>query len=102
MRSVLWWVGVTVAALALAAVAVHGFGVRLVGVPAALVDTYDFMAQAVFDKSEPWIERHLAALRDWSGRDLQLYPHWKNIFLVMWLYFLADIRSAVEQRRPVV
>lgn len=102
MRSVLWWVGVTVGALALAALVVHGFGVHLVGLPGVVVDTYDFFSQAVFGKLELWIERHLTPLRDWAGRDLLLYPHWKNVFLVMWLYFLADIRSAVEQRRPAV
>src|SRR5262245_31739971 len=102
MRSVLWWVGVTVGAFALAALVVHGFNVRLVGVPGILLDTYDFFTQAIFGKLEPWIARRLAMLNNWAGRDLLLYPHWKNVFLVMWLYFLADIRSAIEQRRPIV
>ncbi|MBI1213354.1 MAG: hypothetical protein GC190_17965 [Alphaproteobacteria bacterium] len=102
MGSVLWWTGVVVGALALAALVVHGFGVA-VGAPFdGVLDTYELVSQAVFGKFEPAIERWLATTQSEVGHDLLLYPHWKHVFLLLWLYFLADLRSAVEQRKFVV
>jgi hypothetical protein len=102
MRSVLWWIGVTVGALALAALIAHGFGMRMAAPLDSVLDTFDFIMQAVFGKIEPQIARRLARMSAWAGRELHLYPHWRYIFLLMWLFFLADIRSAIEQRRPVL
>jgi hypothetical protein len=102
MGSVLWWIGVIVGALALAALIVHGFGVT-VGPPfGGVLDTYEIASQAVFGKFEPAIERWLAIAQTKVGRQLYLYPHWKHVFLLLWLYFLADLRSAFAQRRFLI
>jgi hypothetical protein len=29
----------------------------------------------------------------WSGWHVQLYPHWKHVFILMWLYIAADALS---------
>lgn len=101
MGSILWWTGVVVGALALAALIVHGFGVA-VGMPfGGVLDTYEIVSQAMFGKFEPAIEHGLALLQNRTGHALHLYPHWKHVFLLLWIYVLADLRSAVEQNKFV-
>ena len=102
MGSILWWTGVVVGALALSALIAHGFAIA-VGAPfGGVLDTYEIVSQAVFGKFEPAIERWLAIAQHRTGRELHLYPHWKHIFLLLWLYVLADLRSAIEQSKYLV
>jgi hypothetical protein len=102
MGSILWWTGVVVGALALSALIVHGFGVA-VGAPfGGVLDTYELISQAVFGKFEPALEHGLRIAQRHTGRELHLYPHWKHVFLLLWLYFLADLRSAIEQSKFVI
>jgi hypothetical protein len=102
MGSILWWTGVVVGALALSALIVHGFGIA-VGAPfGGLLDTYELISQAVFGKFEPVTEHALTIVQRHLGRQLHLYPHWKHVFLLLWLYFLADLRSAIEQSKWLI
>jgi hypothetical protein len=97
MRSFLWWFGVIVGALALAGLVVHGFGLSLASPLAFIVDRYDLVTQTIFAPLAP-ATNSFGALRYRNGHELQLLAQWKDVFLILWLYFTADIRSAVEQR----
>jgi hypothetical protein len=59
------------------------FGPFLLGV----LEFYENQAREFFSLFEPFIKDQLAHLRAFFGWDLQLYPHWKHAFVLMWLYF---------------
>lgn len=97
MRALLWWLGVIVGAFALAALVRHGLALSLTPRLGATVDAFDSISQAFFAK----VYAAFAAPQDHAG-EFELHPYAKDIFLVLWLFFLADIRGAVEQRRWLV
>jgi hypothetical protein len=50
------------------------------------------LAQIAVVLVDPWIERLFAQLRQLFSIDLQLYPHWKHVFILLWLYLGANSR----------
>jgi hypothetical protein len=64
------------------------FGPFLLGV----LEFYEDQAREFFSLFEPFIKEQLANLRAYIGWDLQLYPHWKHAFVLMWLYFGTGAR----------
>lgn len=70
------------------ALARDGFNVSfndfLEGIVRAYDDVAKDLALALF---EPMIQPVLAKLRAWLTLDLQLYPHWKHLFVLLWLLF---------------
>ncbi len=69
----------------------HGFAVSFVSSLQIVLNFYDQAMQVLFGWAEPWIKQELAALRDWIGWNLQLYPHWKYIFVLISIYFIRGV-----------
>jgi hypothetical protein len=65
------------------------FGPFLLGV----LEFYENQAREFFNLFEPFIKEQLANLQAFFGWDLQLYPHWKHAFVLMWLYFGTFARA---------
>ncbi len=53
-----------------------------------VVEAYDNAALAILGSLEPYV---LAALQ-FIDVDVDLEPHWRHVFVFMWLYFLNDAR----------
>lgn len=63
-----------------------------------LVDEYKSYASAVAAYFEPYIKTLLLNLRVWFGWDVQLYPHWKHVFVLLGIYFFRDSRMFLKLR----
>jgi len=77
-----------------------GFNIRLNDYLDAVAIAYDDLlkdiALVVFD---PAIKALFAKFREWFAIDLQLLPHWKHVFVLMWLYFGSHARSFKDRPR---
>ena len=52
-----------------------------------MLDFYEKLTHAIFGWAEPLIDRILRPAREYLSLDLHLKPHWKHVFVLLWLYF---------------
>jgi hypothetical protein len=76
-----------------------GFNIPLNAYVDAIATAYDdaftSIALVIFD---PVIKVAFERLRDWFGIELQLLPHWKHAFVLLWLLLGADARNDISPR----
>jgi hypothetical protein len=77
---ILSWI---IGAMSLVLLAKQGFDFGLVAPLARAVDFYEKLMRHGFG----WAEPYLSDLFRWAGLSLRLYPHWKHVLVLMWLYF---------------
>lgn len=83
--SVIW------AALSIASLITYGFHLGSFVQPLQVVlDYYEAAMRVLFGGAEPYLTSALTHALRWTGWSLHLYPHWKHIFVLMWLYFAAS------------
>lgn len=76
-----------------------GFNISLNNYLDAVVQAYDdAIKEVALLFLEPFILVALAKLREWFDWHLQLYPHWKHAFVLLWLFFGAIARSLMSMR----
>lgn len=85
--------GVIAAVLALTLFAWQGFHLPFGPVLTAIVEDYEKAAAIFFRLVEPSIRAELAAWGAYFGWTLELLPHWKHAFVLMWLYFGASAQD---------
>jgi len=86
MRTTLWWLGLIFGTLSVVMLIKHGFEVSFVSSLQVVLDYYEQAANALFSWAEPWIKAQLAYLRIVLGYELELYPHWKHVLVIVGLY----------------
>jgi hypothetical protein len=69
-----------------------GFGPFLLAVLEQIEADYEFF----FSFIEPYVQMAVAELRAVLGWNLQLFPHWKHVFVLMWLYFGTNARQVLS------
>lgn len=94
MKSTLWWLGLIFGTLSVVMLIKHGFNYGFVAPLQMVIEFYQQATQVLFGWAEPWIRLQLAAWRDWIGFDLQLHPHWRDVFVLLFIYFGADARTS--------
>lgn len=66
-----------------------------------ILDFYAKIVEGSLHWADPYLRDILNYLKDRIGIHLQLYPHWKYIFVPMWFYFFADVKTMWgNQRKP--
>lgn len=93
MWNVLRWLGIAAGIASLSVLAWKGFEFALGDFLIAVLEYYEGEVGRLFALLEPLINRQLSHLREWFGWNLQLYPHWKHAFILLWLYFGACARG---------
>lgn len=93
ITGVVWLLTYVVGALSMIALFKHGFEVSFVSALQIVLDFHESLMGWLFGWAEPFIRATVARV----GWDLQLYPQWKHVFLLMWLYFGTHARMAWNQ-----
>lgn len=76
-----------------------GFDVSLVAPFKLMLNYYQQVVEFLLGWAEPYLRIVLKYLSDRMPIDLQLYPHWKHLFVPMWLYFSADAKTIWRDQR---
>lgn len=83
--------GSVFAALAIVALLREGFDLGLAAPLVAILNVYEQLTGAVFDP----IATLIKSLGNWLGFKIELFSHWKHVFLLMSLYFFAGVRVEI-------
>jgi hypothetical protein len=93
--------GVLAGAMSLVALAWKGFDIGFGPTALLVLGYYERFVHVLFGWAEPLIRTQLEMLRTFLGWDLELHPHWKHVFLLMWLYFGATARISWRSGTPI-
>lgn len=93
--------GFIVAVLSIDELLRQALGLGLAAPLKSVLDFYVKIVEGLFGWADPYLKNFFNYLKDQIGIHLQLYPHWKYIFVPMWFYFFADVKTMWgNQRRP--
>lgn len=96
MKFIPWLLGLVFGTLSVVMLMKHGFEVGFVSSLQAMLEFYEQKMQVVFGWAEPFIQRGLSALQQRIGWEPHLYPHWKHVFVLFWLYVGAYTQSHAQ------
>jgi hypothetical protein len=66
-----------------------------------ILDFYAKIVEGSLHWADPCLRDIINYLKDRIGIHLELYPHWKYIFVPMWFYLFADVKTMWgNQRKP--
>ncbi len=85
---------IVVGTLSIVTIVRHAFEVSFVAALQLILDYYDLLIGLLFGWAEPYILALFAWLSNFVGWDIQLYPQWQHIFVLLWLYFGTHTRMA--------
>lgn len=86
-HSVLTWLGVFVGALSVFSLFQYGFNYGLGPTLARMLEYYDRLISIPASWVEPQINAGLTLLSSMMDWHLELFPHWKHIFVLLSIYF---------------
>jgi hypothetical protein len=92
MKSTLWGVGLIFSTLSIVMLIKQGFDVGFGSALQVILSFYDEAVHKVLGWAEPGIRAWFKTF----GWDLHLYPHWKHVVVLYWLYFGAEARTRFE------
>lgn len=98
MRATLSILGLIFGTLSVVMLIQQGFNYGIVSPLQLILDYYDQAMQTLFGWSEPWLRSQLETLGRWFGWDAHLYPHWKYVFVLTWLYIFPWVRVWFSHR----
>jgi hypothetical protein len=88
-----WLLGFLIATFSIATLIYHGIFTHDPSAPVqALLDAYHDGIGLVFDPIEPYVRGALHWLGGLIGWDVELHPHWRHVFLLSMVLFLAIAR----------
>lgn len=93
MRSTLWWLSLIFGTLSVLMLIKNGFEVSFVSSIELILTFSDQLIQVLLGWAEPSIRSVLAEISTWFGWQLQLFPHWREVFILMLLYFSNGART---------
>lgn len=95
--------GYVLAIFSFISLAKHGFDLGSFVAPLrAAIEWYESFTHFVFGWAEPYLNDLLRNALSWTSWHVQVYPHWKHVFILMWLYFAADAKVWSFDRRRAV
>lgn len=71
----------------------QGFDIGFVVPLEMMLDYYHRMVGFLLGWAEPYLGAALAKVGSWFDFNLHLDPHWRHVFVLMWLYFGANART---------
>lgn len=82
----------------------HGFEVSFVSALLIVLDYYEGGMRLLFVWVEPYIGALLRILSTWIGLEMQLFSHWKHVFVLLGVYFVRDVSEtyAVDRRGSAI
>jgi hypothetical protein len=95
MKTPTWlfrWLGLGIGILSLVKLVDLGFHVGWIVPLRALIDYFEALLHVIFGWAEPYLKIALDFVNTKFGWSLHLYPHWKYVFTLLWLYFGADTK----------
>lgn len=91
--TLLQWVTVAVGIVSLLVLSRDGFSIQLQGFVDAVATAYDdILKDIALATLEPFIASVLAVVRERWNISLQLYPHWKHAYVLLWLFLGSSIQ----------
>lgn len=84
--------GIVASSLSLLLLAKQGFDLGFVAPLKLMLDFYQQAVEFLLGWADAPLKDVLRYIGDWMGVDLHLYPHWKHIFMPMWLFFSANAK----------
>lgn len=96
-RSPFSWFGLILGALSVLALIQYGFDYGFGPTFKLLLTYYENLTHAVIGWwAEPIIKVWLADASNYFGINLELYPHWKHVFILMGVYFFRDVSNSYQ------
>jgi hypothetical protein len=96
--SVLKWLGIVTGAFSLLALYQAGFDAPPFAPFLQLILDFDSeIKRYIFKSIEPLLTELTRRFNEWTGWRLELYPYWKHIVVLLWLYFGGGARLAWRQ-----
>lgn len=89
--------GTITASASMIALVSYGFRLGWVQPLRIVVDYYEALMHFLFGWAEPPLRFVLSYLSQCFGWKLHLYPHWKHVFILLWLYFSCISKAAVDE-----
>jgi hypothetical protein len=87
-------------ALAIVALARRAFVAWSLTVPMALImDAYAAIRDALLEWADPYLQAALTWLGSWIGWRPTLYPHWRDVLVIVALWVAAHIRAWLQNGR---
>lgn len=78
-----------------------GFTVSFVEPFRVMLDWYQATLELLLGWADPLLKQFLKSMRAWLPIDLPIYPHWKHIFVLMWLYVAGDFKQYWVRGRTI-
>ena len=89
--------GRIVGALSVTILIKHGFEFGVSRTFDLVFTYYDALLGLLFSWVEPYISVGLTWLGDLFSLNLNLHPHWKHIFVLIWIYFFRDAATDFQK-----
>jgi len=85
------WLGTIASVFSVVMLARHGFDMGSFVAPLQLMlDWYQAFLHFLFGWAEPYLHAALVWALVWTDWDLQLHPHWRDVFVLMGIYLVKD------------
>jgi hypothetical protein len=94
------WLGVVAGALSLVALIERGLKLGFTAPLESMLEFYKHCLGLMLDWAVPYLNAVLRFSLAWIGWKPHLYPHWRDVFVLMWLYFGGDVKSFLARNRP--
>ncbi len=66
-----------------------GFGIGLITPISRALEWFQEAVGFALGWMEPWIHALISQLNLWTGWHLHLYPQWRYVFILIWVYFMS-------------
>lgn len=91
--------GYLCAVLSLVSLLRLGFDIGLAAPLNKMLEFYVNILQLSFGWADPYLKALLHFIDEHFALNLQLYPHWKQLFVPMWLYFSTGAKAHWDDQR---
>lgn len=90
------FISIALGALSIFSLLQQGMEFGLSSVAKSIITYYDVTLGAIFSKFEPLAVFAIEYFNEYFDLELTLLPHWKHVFVLLWLYFFADAATDYE------
>jgi hypothetical protein len=94
MKSTTWLIGLILSILSVVMLVRHAYAVGFTSALGVALDFYEGTMRVLFGWAEPALRGLMRGVFAW---DLQLYPHWKHVFVLMWIFLFQGAGNPFGQ-----